>query len=103
MALSYKGSLPLFLLCPSVYLSIGGVSVSLNADLTGNLSLNASLSVQPPTLGLELGASLEFSAQLLFAAEFPIPVPAFSFSISDTVSLNASLELSLSLLIVLEA
>jgi hypothetical protein len=107
VALTYVASLPLCLLCPSVYLSIGGVGVSLNADLSGNLSLAASFSAQlgisvSAEIAEQIEASLAFSAQLGVAAAFALPVPAFSFSVSDTISLAASLELSLSLLLVLE-
>ena len=107
MALTYTGSMPLYLLAPSVYLSIGSVAVGLNADLTGNLALSADFEAQigisvSAELAAQLEASLNFSAQLALAAGFIPPVLAFSFTVSDTLSLNASLELSLSLLVVLE-
>lgn len=91
MALTYVASLPLYLLAPSVWLSVGVPSVSLSASLQGNLALNASLSASPPTVAAQIGASVEFTAQVAAAAAFVPPVPSFSFSISDTVSLNASL------------
>jgi hypothetical protein len=103
MAITYIGSLSFAALTPLVYGAIGTIGVSLNASLQGNLALNASLSVSPPTLATTLIASAEFTAQLAIAlAAFP-PVPNISFSVSDCVNLSASLNASFGLLVTLDA
>lgn len=102
MALVYVGSMPLSALAPSVYLAIGQVAITLNAALQGNLALNASLSVTPPTLGLTVAASVEFVAQLVASLAAVPPVPQITFDLSACASLTAQLNASLGLLVVLE-
>ena len=100
MALTYVAELSLPLLCPSVQLSMGVPAISLNAQLTGNLALNASFSVSPPTVAIYL-AALE-SIQLQLNAAITAGLPSISFSLSDTLTLIADLELAFGLLVTLE-
>ena len=100
MALTYVAELSLPLLCPSVQLSMGVPAISLNAQLTGNLALNASFSVSPPTVAIYL-AALE-SIQLQLNAAITAGLPSISFSLSDALTLIADLELAFGLLVTLE-
>ena len=100
MALTYVAELSLPLLCPSVQLSLGVPAISLNAQLTGNLALNASFSVSPPTVAIYL-AALE-SIQLQLNAAITAGLPSISFSLSDTLTLIADLDLAFGLLVTLE-
>ena len=100
MALTYVAELSLPLLCPSVQLSMGVPAISLNAQLTGNLALNASFSVSPPTVAIYL-AALE-SIQLQLNAAITAGLPSISFSLSDTLTLIADLDLAFGLLVTLE-
>jgi hypothetical protein len=101
MSLVYVGSLSLPGLCPSVELSLGIPSISLNASLTGSLALNASIALQPPTIALYLSALAQVQAQMTLGVS--LGVPDVSFSLSDTVALSVSLNASFSLLLDLQA
>ena len=106
MALSYVGSLPFPLLCPSVQLSIGVPAISLNASLTGALALNASLSVSPPTIEVYLSALAELQTQLELGISLGVPSVSFGVTVeaglAAALALVAQLELGFSLLVVLE-
>ncbi len=98
MPLTYVASLPLYLLAPSVWLSVGNVSVGLNASLRGNLAVHAQLQATPPTVTTALAASADFTTAVelaLLPIWVPPPIPQ-SFSLSDVVSLHASISASLS-------
>lgn len=101
MALTYKGSLNLGLLCPSVYASIGEVAVAIAAQFEGALNLQALWSVTPPDLPsvkLQLANGI---AAMQFAAS--LGLPSISFDFAAVTSLIAKLNLSFSLTAVLEA
>jgi hypothetical protein len=100
MALTYVADLSLLALCPSVALSIGVPAIAFSADFSGNVALNASLSVSPPTVAIYFSALEDLLVQLNLAISFG--APSFSFSVSDVLSFQAQLELALSLLVTLE-
>jgi hypothetical protein len=95
--LAYVGSLPLPLLCPQLQACIGWPSIQLDATLTGNLALNASLTVSPPTAAFYIGLEVDAIAELT-ASVSPISLPTVHFDLSVSVALEASWSLSLSLL-----
>src|SRR5665213_3730843 len=100
MPLNYVDSLLLPAIVPSVQLSIGLPAIAINANLQGALSLNASLSISPPTVAVYIAALVEVEAQLALAIAEGCPLISFDFS--ATVSLVAQLELAFDLLLVLE-
>lgn len=101
MALAYVGSLSLPALVPVVELSIGAPAIAINAQLQGAISLNASLTVSPPTVAVYLATLAEIEAQLTAAID--LGLPSVSFQFSDTVTLIASLEAAFGILAQLEA
>lgn len=100
MALAYVADLSLLALCPSVAASIGVPAIAFSASFSGNVALNASLSVSPPTAAIYLSELVDLQATLNLAIGFG--APSFSFSVSDVLSFQAQLELALSLLVTLE-
>jgi hypothetical protein len=100
MALSYIGEKSLLVLCPSVALSLGVPAIAFSASFSGNVALNASLSVTPPTVAIYLSGLAELQAQLNLAIGFG--APSFSFTISDVLSFQVQLEAALTLLVTLE-
>ena len=102
MALAYVGALSLAALVPSVALSIGGVAVTANADLSGNLAISASLSASPPTIQTTISGLVSAQADFQVAISAFPPVPSISFQLSDTVALSVGVGVSLNLLLALE-
>lgn len=100
MALTYVDQLFLPACVPSVQLSIGLPAIALNASLQGALSLNASLSITPPTIALYLAALVELEAQISLG--IALGLPSVSFDFAATVDLVAQLELAFALLLDLE-
>jgi len=101
VSLVYVGALPLVAICPIVNLSIGEVSVAIQAAFSGALDLNASLSITPPTLTIILAALAQIQAEI--SAAIALGLPSISFNASFAASLVAKLELAFTLLINLEA
>ena len=100
MALTYVASLPLPAMVPSVNLSIGVPAIAINASFSGAVSLNASLSVSPPTIAVYLAALVEAEANM--TAAIGLGLPSVSFGISDILAFNAQLEAAFGLLVTLE-
>ena len=101
MTLSYVAGLVLPALVPSVELSIGAPSIAINAELSGNLALNASLGLTPPTVAIYLAALADVEAMLSLA--IGLSLPSISFSLTDELALIAGLEAALGLLATLES
>lgn len=101
MALVYKASLPLPLLCGSVQASIGVPAIAISAAFSGNLSLSASLALNPPTVAAYIAALAEIEAQMNLA--IGLSLPSVSFTLSDLLAFQAELELGLGILVTLEA
>lgn len=106
MGLTFIASLPLVSpigiggLCPSVGASLGGAAVGLSCSLTGALSLNASFSATPPTVGFYL-TGLELlldptGALTLGATLPPLYDCSFGASVSAGITLNASITANIS-------
>jgi hypothetical protein len=100
MALNYIAELLLPPIVPTIEASIGLPAIAINAALQGSLSLNASLEVSPPTVGVYIAALAEIEAQI--SAAIGLGLPSVSFTFSDTVTLIASLEAAFSILLTLE-
>lgn len=100
MSLTYVGGLALPAVVPSVELSIGAPAIAINAELSGNLAVNASFSISPPDVAFYIDALVAVEAQL--AAAIGLSLPSISFSLSDELALIASLEAALGLLVTLE-
>ena len=99
MALAYVGELPVPFLCPQLQLCIGLPCISIHADLTGAVALNASLSISPPTVAIYLSAEIEFDILLGLSVTNVPPLPTVQFDASVSLAIEASLNLSLSLLL----
>lgn len=100
MSLTYVAELALPPLVPSVELSIGAPAIAISAELSGNLALNASLQLTPPTVAIYLAALADVEAAISVA--IGLSLPSISFSLSDELALIASLEAALGLLVTLE-
>ncbi len=108
MALVHVADLPLVLptpigifgLCPSIGASIASPALTLSATLTGALSLNASFTATPPTLGFYLGSAVSglifAGANLAVGASLGLPACSFGVNISAGISVVADLSVSFS-------
>ena len=103
MSATLVGSLNAGLLCPEIMLSIGFAAPQLQASLTAALAIQASVSITPPTLAVQLQAMLTVIAEIQAALEAGIALglPGVSISVSAAAELVLQARLALGNLTIL--
>jgi hypothetical protein len=97
MTAALVGDLNAAALCPEIMLSIGFAAPQLQASLTAALAIQASVSITPPTLAVQLEAMLAVIANIQVAIEAGISLglPGVSISVSAAAELVATATLAL--------
>jgi hypothetical protein len=108
VTLTYKGALslaaarsPLQALSPLILNAHGEAAIALTASIDGAFSLNATLSITPPTLAATITALATFEANC--SAALALGLPTVSFDVTAAANLVAHLQASLALLGTLQA
>lgn len=100
MTLAYQGKLEIGAICPIVVTGTADAAAQLQANLTGALALEASLSITPPSVAEQITILTEFLAQL--TAGVTLGVPSVSFNLAACTDLIASINASIGVLVTLQ-
>lgn len=102
MALTYLGSKTVGDCVPAGVTVVADALVELNAKLAATLAAQASLSVTPPTIALNLRLLLDLQAQIAAQIALGIELPTISLQLSVLFDLIAALNLQINFLLALQ-